>query len=72
MINIMVNKAKSKGNLKNLDIFKVRSNQMMNWGKKLGKLVCLEIRLQDKPTESKITQFGLVFAQKWSKNKREK
>ena len=42
---------------------------MINWGKKLGILVNFKRRLQDESTESKITQFVLVFAEKpMSKN----
>ena len=37
---------------------------MKNRGEKLGILVYLERRLQEKSTESKITRFGLIFAEK--------
>ena len=37
---------------------------MMNWGEKLGKMVDLERYLKDLSTESKITRFGLVIAEK--------
>ena len=36
----------------------------MNWGEKLGKMVVLERWLKDLSTESKITRFGLVIAEK--------
>ena len=37
---------------------------MMRCGEKLGKLIFLKRRLEDKSTESKITQFGSIFAEK--------
>ena len=36
----------------------------MNWGEKLGKMVFLEIRLQNESMESRIIEFGLDFAEK--------
>ena len=36
----------------------------MNWGEKLGKMVFLEIILQNESTESRIIEFGLDFAKK--------
>ena len=44
----------------------------MNWREKIGKLIFLERRLQDKSVEEKITQFKSVFMEKLkSKIKRE-
>ena len=46
--------------------FEMTSNQMMKCGEKLGKLIFLERRLEEKSTKSKITKFGSRFEEKLS------
>ena len=53
-----------------LEVFKIRSNWIMTWREKLGKINILKIRLQEKYMESKITQCGLVFVEKLNREMR--
>ena len=39
-------------------------NGIMNWGEKLGKLIFLKRKIQDKFTKSKITLFRLILREK--------
>ena len=44
--------------------FGIRSNRMINWDEKLGKMIDLERGPEDKSTESKINEFDFDFAEK--------
>ena len=59
----MVNKGRIYKEVGNFQaIIQIWSNRILNWDEKLGILVDLKRRLQDKPMKSKNTQFGWVFA----------
>ena len=58
-----MNKGRIHGEIGKFEIdFEIRSNQMMNCGEKLGKLIFLERTFQDESMESKIMKFGSRFA----------